>query len=481
LLSLVEKTNSRLKEMRVQRALQNEVGAKDAEKLSTKELIDILSEQVEESSGNVDEGSAMATTTWKRTHSEIEEQSSLSRKRQRCCPLCLCTSHLPSESNRSGATRGVATRSVTCSVCEDEGICFKCHSRCLKCLKSICADCFATCSKCNSSAYCSDCVDGGNGKCASCCKSEQQAQKRAEKRAEKRRNEPQPRPAIRDKRMPRRAGPSNEGVGGAPIRFGAPSPRRKQGGSLIKLPPPVPTQITVREADSKPSESYAEHRFCISGDIEKIGCCIRGPTDGKMRIVDIQENSLAAQHGFQEGDEVFVPGMPCDKLKSYFIAAVRDPRPMIFHVRRFCSKLADDSTVHRFVVHERGTLGVKIKRMGDTTTLSCVNPGSVAEKHGLCKSDVLCKPFTNGSEISGVYDWFLNMATSNTRPFIFEVHRKKTVVPPPCYSFGDENPFLYRIPEGSSHVEANNQNGKAAPATVYNLLSSDESKIPSLE
>eukprot|EP00984_Skeletonema_dohrnii_P010426 scaffold4055_cov129-Skeletonema_dohrnii-CCMP3373.AAC.2 len=479
LLSLLEKTNSRLKEMRVQRALQNEVVAKDAEKLSIKELIDILSEQVEESSGNGDESAAMATTTGKRTHSEIEEQSSLSRKRQRCCPLCLCTSHLPSESNRSGASRGVATRSVTCSVCEDDGICFKCHSRCLKCLKAICADCFATCSKCNSSAYCSDCVDGGNGKCASCCKSEQQAQKRAEKRAEKRRNEPQPRPAIRDNRMPRRAVPRNEGVGGAPIE--SPSARRKQRDSLIKLPPPVPAQITVREADSKPSESYAEHRFCISGDIEKIGCCIRGPTDGKMRIVDIQENSLAAQHGFQEGDEVFVPGMPCDKLKSYFIAAVRDPRPMIFHVRRFCSKLADDSTVHRFVVHERGTLGVKIKRMGDTTTLSCVNPGSVAEKHGLCKNDILCKPFTNGSEISGVYDWFLNMATSNTRPFIFEVHRKKSVVPPPCYSFGDENPFLYRIPEGSSPVEANNENGKAVPATVYNLLSSDESKIPSLE
>jgi len=505
LLSLLEKTNSRLKEMRVQRALQNEIGSKNAEKLSTKELIDILSEQVEESSGNGDEGAAMATTTGKRTHSEIEEQSSLSRKRQRCCPLCLCTSHLPSESNRSGATQGVATRSVTCSVCEDEGICFKCHSRCLKCLKSICSDCFATCSKCNSSAYCSDCVDGGNGKCASCCKSEQQAQKRAEKRAEKRRNESQPRFGIRpnlfraptddgesitrvaiaslakrDMRMPRRAGPRNEGVGGAPIELKAPSARRKQGDSLAKLPPPVPTQITVREADSKPPESYAEHRFCISGDSEKIGCCLRGPTDGKMTIVDIQENSLAAQHGFQEGDEVFVPGMPCDKLKIYFIAAVRDPRPMIFHVRRFCSKLADDSTVHRFVVHERGRLGVRIKRMGDTTTVSCVDPGSVAEKHGLCKNDILCKPFTNGSEISGTYDWFLNMATSNTRPFIFEVHRKKSVVPPPCYSFGDENPFLYRIPEGSSPVEANNENGKAAPATVYNL-SSDESKIPSLE
>eukprot|EP00985_Skeletonema_marinoi_P029725 scaffold28872_cov70-Skeletonema_marinoi.AAC.1 len=173
--------------------------------------------------------------------------------------------------------------------------------------------------------------------------------------------------------------------------------------------------------------------------------------------------------------------MPCDKLKNYFIAAVRDPRPMIFHVRRFCSKQADDSTVHRFVVHERGRLGVKIKRTGDTTIISCVDPGSLAEKHGLCKNDVLCKPFTNGSEISGVYDWFLNMATSNTRPFIFEVHRKKSVVPPPCYSFGDENPFLYRIPEGSSPVEANNGKGKAAPATVYNLLSSDESKIPSLE
>ena len=98
--------------------------------------------------------------------------------------------------------------------------------------------------------------------------------------------------------------------------------------------------------------------------------------------------------------------------------------------------------------------------MNDTTFISCVDPGSLAERHGICKGDVMCKPFTNGSVISDMYDWFYLKATSADRPFTFEVFRKKSVTPTPChYSFGNENPFLYRIPAGSSGEEANN--GKA--------------------
>ncbi len=443
-------------------------------------------------------------TARKRNHSETEEQSP-PRKRQRCCPLCLGTSHLQSETDSSGATQGLtATRNVTCSICEDDGICSKCSSRCLKCFKAICADCFATCSKCNSSSYCSDCVDGGNGKCATCCKSEERAQKRREKRAaEKNRKEPPPPPA--------RAQPIVEpgqtivpDVEDAGFEFKLPSPpRRKQRGdslaklsqqsdSLAKLPYPVPTQITVRppnEAESKSSEtSYAEHRFLISGDIVKIGLNLKHE-HGRVTLVDIEKDSLAEKHGVQEGDVLALPGVVSVETRKLFIAAASKPRPMIFHVQRSCSK---DSTVHRFVVHEQGKLGVKILKVGDTCMISYIYPGTLAEKYGICKNDIVCKPFTNGSEIEGLYDWFLNMAKSNTRPFVIEVCRKKNVAPPPCYSFGDENPFLYRISEESSAVEeADNENGNgasaadqenenAAPAPVYNLLSSasEESRSP---
>ena len=471
LLTLLGKTDSRLKEMRVQRALGDELGVNGGEKLSIKELVDMLSEQVEETSGSdVAEDSTTATTTGKRNHTEEE---SVPRKRQRCCPLCLGTSHLPSATNRSSDTQCVTTRSISCGVCEDNGICFKCHSRCLKCLKTICTDCFKACNKCNSSAYCSDCVDSGNGKCFPCCISEERAQKRAEKRAaEKKRKTPM---SI---------------VGGQVLVSETPSPRSKQCltargaihqkqhgiDSLAELPALIPTHITVKpnEADSKSSESYAEHRFFLSGEIELVGCSVSPLVQGRVTLTNIGENSLAAKHGFQKGDELFVPGMDGDMIRKYFIASVKQPRPMIFHVKRFCSKPADGSTVHRFVVNGQGRLGVTIKKVGDTTMISSVAPGSLAEKHGIYKGDILCKPGTNGSEIEGMYDWFLNTARSNIPLFIFEAVRKKSVSPPPRYSFGNENPFLYRISEGSSAAAeaAYNEN----PAPVYNLLSSDESK-----
>ncbi|KAL7445357.1 hypothetical protein ACHAXM_009771 [Skeletonema potamos] len=503
LLTLLEKTNTRLKEMRVQRALGNELGVKGAENLSIKELIDMLSEQVEQSSGNVGEVFPTATTG-KRNYSETEGHSR-PKKRQRCCPLCLGTSHLQSETN--SAIQG----SATCGVCEDDGICFNCHSRCLKCLKVVCADCFAICSKCKSSACCSDCLDNANGKCATCCKSEERAQKRREKAAEKKRNEPPP-PA---RALPIAVGQPNDDT---LFEFKLPSPSRRTARgneSLAKLPPlvPVPTQITAKpsEANSKSSESYAEHsyaehsyaehsyaehRFFISGNTEKIGLGLN-IIRGRVTVVCVETNSLADKHGVQVGDELIMPGMVDVEVLDHFRVATSKPRPMIFHVKRFCSKL-DKSTIHRFVVHEKGTLGLKIKNTGGTTVITHVFPGSLAEKYGMCVNDVLCKPFTNGSEIEGLYDWFLNMVKSRTRPFVIEVFRKKSKAPPPCYSFGDENPFLYRISDESSAVEANNgessaveasnengnaaanidENANAAPVPVYNLISSssDESR-----
>jgi len=456
LLILVERTNTRLKDMRVRQALGREIGVKGVEKLSIKELVKMLSEQVEEPTDNVDEpssadeGPAM-TTNGKRNHSETEEKSSRPGKKQRCCPLCFSTSHLQSGTNRSSAARGVATRSITCSVCEDDGICFKCHSRCLKCLNLICADCFVCCSKCNSSAYCSECVESGNGKCASCLAAEQQAQKRAEKRAEKKTNEP----------LPTVVKPSNRGI---PTQITVRASEKKINESLpLPTAKPLPPKTIFGATDSKPSESKIVHRFYITGDTRKIGCTLKGPGGpggARITIVGIEANSVAAQLGIQEDDELFVPGMPVEKMRNDFLAALTKPRPTVFHVLRSYPKQANDALqlqmpLHRFIINEPGVLGLTLRKMGSASYISSVVPGSVAERHGICVNDILCKPFTNGSEISGMYDWFLQRARSNTRPLIFEVLRQKSVAPKPRYSFGDENPFLYQLPDGLSAVEAN--------------------------
>jgi hypothetical protein len=170
----------------------------------------------------------------------------------------------------------------------------------------------------------------------------------------------------------------------------------------------------------------------------------------KLVFIDVAENSLAAKHGVHEGDELVVPGMSGMSTKDmleYFKAAVKQP-PMIFHVHRSCPHPA--STIHRFVIHEHGKLGVQIRCTGDTAIISQVDPGSLAEKHGLCKNDLLCKPFTNG-DVFGTYEWFLEGAKSSDRPFVIEVWRRKTVAPvltcsrTSLHLFGDENPFLYRL------------------------------------
>ena len=212
--------------------------------------------------------------------------------------------------------------------------------------------------------------------------------------------------------------------------------------------------------------------FYMSGGFERLGCQLKGPPySAKVTFVSIEANSVAALHGIQEGDELFVPGMPVDKMMNYFLAAISKPRPMIFHVLRSSqtnpAHVSDGvegstsgATAHRFIIREPGVLGLRLRQQGGITHFSSVDPGSVAEKHGVCVNDILCKPFTNGSEFSGMYDWFLQQAKSNIRPFVFEVVRKKSVTPTPGYTFGDENPFLYRVPdaEGSVGVEVNKDN-----------------------
>lgn len=228
--------------------------------------------------------------------------------------------------------------------------------------------------------------------------------------------------------------------------------------------PPIPPQIiTFGATDSKPSESNIVHRFYMSGGSGRIGCQLKGPPySAKVTFVGIEANSVADLHGIQEEDELFVPGMPVDKMRDYFLAAIAKPRPMIFHVLRSSQTSTSGGTLHRFIIREPGVLGLRLRQQGGITHFSSVDPSSVAEKHGICVNDILCKPFTNG-ETSGMYDWFLDQAKSNIRPFVFEVFRKKSVTPTPCYTFGDENPFLYRVPEGSAGLEKNKDNDNSNP------------------
>lgn len=89
------------------------------------------------------------------------------------------------------------------------------------------------------------------------------------------------------------------------------------------------------------------------------------------------------------------------------------------------------SSIHKFVFDstiERGPLGITTSEL---TSPSCghkvisikyVQPGSLAEKHGVRKGDIICRLTKLGRQVSELSEWFAETITS-IGPFQFEVVR----------------------------------------------------------
>ena len=101
-------------------------------------------------------------------------------------------------------------------------------------------------------------------------------------------------------------------------------------------------------------------------------------------------------------------------------------RSLIFEVERKIHESAKQ-VLHRIYITEQGQLGMTVMPSEGATKIVSVLEDRLAELHGLCEGDVLCKPFTQGKEILNTYKWFMEVVKH--RPLIFDVWRSSSKRP----------------------------------------------------
>lgn len=162
----------------------------------------------------------------------------------------------------------------------------------------------------------------------------------------------------------------------------------------------------------------------------------------------------ASQYSFKffflSGDRIICPeGEATHKMTKKWLVNRLETRPSSFSVLRACitsnntqhhvyalgasgekHKLSFDgkvrASIHRFVFNSRKELGITV---GETTTpqysYTCVKdvqPGSLAEKHGIFKGDIISKRTDDGRLISNLSEWIAAVIVSK-QTFRFEVIR----------------------------------------------------------
>lgn len=109
-------------------------------------------------------------------------------------------------------------------------------------------------------------------------------------------------------------------------------------------------------------------------------------------------------------------------------------RPMIFEAIRKIdpSMVWNGKTLHRIYISSVGQLGITVKQVlvanCQCTFIISVYSDKLANLHGLCAGDIICQPFTGGTQFNGVYSWFMEAAKH--RPLVFDVWRDCTTRPP---------------------------------------------------
>jgi hypothetical protein len=103
---------------------------------------------------------------------------------------------------------------------------------------------------------------------------------------------------------------------------------------------------------------------------------------------------------------------------------------MIFEVKRPIDR-SIKYILHRIHITYQGQLGMTIKQMrtGNRyyTIIVSVQPDKLANMHGLCANDIICKPDSQGSGFLDTYNWFMD--SMKTRPLIFDLWRSPLTRP----------------------------------------------------
>jgi len=464
LLTLVDRADVRLREMRFAEALIGTFGKETIKELSTHELMDMLRKEIDKSAENVCRDSVAMIgdlsnedTNGKRNTikalegAQTNDEASKRRRLRATCPFCFDKIVSP-------------TSAATCEICEDDGICNKCYVYCSCCHRPTCADCLMSCDGCGSNFHCSDCMAVGGGKCVVC----------------------RPETKNQSNRMPRTAS-TDQGSTTKSRHFKNTTSSLSRGNQMIGLPqyrpPPIhplprtiahpqtalgtathPTNTAMSKqshATSKPVLLYSIHRFLISED-GTIGINLtKLPQARKCLISTVHDNSVAGLHGIKEGDEILAPrattGMDTD-VYSLFINACKH-RPLLFEVKRpyipqkhAYNLMLGCHSLHRFIIKKSGPLGIVLEMENAIVRLKSVTPNSLGDLYGLRNNDILCKPLTNG-ELQRDVKSVVESVRSGTRPYIIEVWRalptlmtETSIQMPEPTSGKNNNPFMFSFP-----------------------------------
>lgn len=135
------------------------------------------------------------------------------------------------------------------------------------------------------------------------------------------------------------------------------------------------------------------------------------------------------------------------KVYDLFVEAAKQKHhPLLFEVKRpykstpVPSKLALEGphSLHRFVITEPGSLGIKSKRSRGLTVVTAIQPNSLGELYGFHVNDIICERCGR----------FYFTTTGGERPWIVHVWRTVSSVRrrPIRIGCSVENPFIFTFP-----------------------------------
>ncbi|KAL7469308.1 hypothetical protein ACHAXS_009573 [Conticribra weissflogii] len=207
-------------------------------------------------------------------------------------------------------------------------------------------------------------------------------------------------------------------------------------------------ETTRIEADMK----MTRHKFIIDCK-GPLGITIdEGKQDKRITVVtDVQRCSAASGYGLRIGDIIVPPQTPRGVRPTHqstriWFKSLLQRRPCEFFVLRkfggddgiskflatiFPQKELPFSltySIHRFVLrHFRETFGIEVREVStkqfNFSYVTKVDPNSTAERLGIMKRDIICRPTKGGRLLSNVNHWFKNKLSSRERPFLFEIVR----------------------------------------------------------
>ena len=182
---------------------------------------------------------------------------------------------------------------------------------------------------------------------------------------------------------------------------------------------------------------FSVHRFLVS-EAGTIGLNLKLLHSSKKCIIStVHSNSIAVDHGIEEGDEI-LPSHDNEDVYSHFISASKQ-RPLLFEVKRLyrhpgrliarSSGAPVPHSLHRFIITTSGPLGVMIEKVDSLILLRNIAAMSVADIHGLQNDDILCIPYKNG-QLQQIASLFVDAVKGGIRPLIIEVWRAVPLIVP---------------------------------------------------